>query len=338
MSGFGGFVTCHFLPVVMLRPTTTPPYTTSGSPPALRGAGTTGAGHRRFRGGGLLAGSGAPGLLQSSSGPKAGCYFVFWAMPRREYGFQSSSGPKAGCYYLRPGSRQSGNTFQSSSGPKAGCYNGPDVSRLQTFLFQSSSGPKAGCYEACGWHYQTHEVFQSSSGPKAGCYVAQEPDVRIECGFNPHPARRPDATLRQNSSSGRAAAFQSSSGPKAGCYWERFGGHSVGSAFQSSSGPKAGCYATERVGSGAAQVSILIRPEGRTLRVPGTAVVSFARVSILIRPEGRMLLLICVASPMYTVSFQSSSGPKAGCYPCIDRLPTSFLCFNPHPARRPDAT
>ena len=36
--------------------------------------------------------------------------------------------------------------------------------------------------------------------------------------------------------------------------------------------------------------------------------------------------------------FQSSSGPKTGCYYTLNSLAITGNCFNPHPARRPDAT
>ena len=108
--------------------------------------------------------------------------------------------------------------------------------------------------------------FQSSSGQKAGCNRLGHPDTRSRCTrFNPHSARRPDATgdavgrdrcervsilirpegRMQLASKGRGVLtveFQSSSGQKAGC--NLAGNRGVDTArisFQSSSGQKAGC-------------------------------------------------------------------------------------------------
>ena len=107
--------------------------------------------------------------------------------------------------------------------------------------------------------------------------------------FNPHPARRPDAT---------AADYQ---------------------------------YPA------ALYVSILIRPEGR---MPPPIIfngISLTAVSILIRPEGRMPpKQRSIAT--WPLQFQSSSGPKAGCHALMPTNSANYPCFNPHPARRPDAT
>src|SRR5262249_10140824 len=103
-------------------------------------------------------------------------------------------GPKAGCYIVGPGAPGGGQEFQSSSGPKAGCYV------VRTTLIGLSS------------------VFQSSSGPKAGWYTVVLSRAEPMAGFNPHPARRPDATTCQQTARKAFMRFQSSSGPKAGCY------------------------------------------------------------------------------------------------------------------------
>ena len=136
-----------------------------------------------------------------------------------------------------------------------------------------------------------------------------------------------------------------------------------GAEFQSSSGPKAGCHLRE-IDTTRAQhhVSILIRPEGRMPRGVHRGRQLLRGVSILIRPEGRMPPYHR-RMPLRSAAFQSSSGPKAGCHPPLgDKenipLPVSILIrpegrmppiagvapglfthrFNPHPARRPDAT
>ena len=86
------------------------------------------------------------------------------------------------------------------------------------------------------------------------------------------------------------------------------------------------------------QVSILIRPEGRMQRRCCPPAADRHRVSILIRPEGRMQQVLTARYAMPTW-FQSSSGQKAGCN-LTNRIcrPQSHQRFNPHPARRPDAT
>ena len=121
------------------------------------------------------------------------------------------------------------------------------------------------------------------------------------------PAGQRDAPLS-------ALQFQSSSGPSTGCCFRSRSAASTTKRFQSSSGPSTGCC----LGLGGAvsirvYVSILIRPFDRMLL--GVAVVRFrpGQVSILIRPFDRML----------------------------QRMPPTTkptpICFNPHPALRPDA-
>ena len=145
-----------------------------------------------------------------------------------------------------------------------------------------------------------------------------------------------------------AAEFQSSSGQKAGCNpvagqrhsplstylpvsilirpegrmqppW--YVGCQVGYQFQSSSGQKAGC-----------------NPAVGQPPTKGRHRCSFY-VSILIRPEGRMQPRGCSPQPWATVAmFQSSSGQKAGCNRWDRPACPVIRFFNPHPARRPDAT
>ena len=158
--------------------------------------------------------------------------------------------------------------------------------------------------------------------------------------FNPHPARRPDATSHDSSST------------------------TIGGV-----------------------VSILIRPEGRMQLRLASPINQLLQVSILIRPEGRMqharVQRMEVAPPSFNPhparrpdatrrarrvllrsrdgfnphparrpdattrtwitprsisEFQSSSGQKAGCNPIRQRHDPGGEGFNPHPARRPDAT
>ena len=159
--------------------------------------------------------------------------------------------------------------------------------------------------------------FQSSPGQKAGCNAPRRRlEPQRQPGFNPHPARRPDATRRLYRRCNGRYRFQSSPGQKAGC-------------------------------------NIPVQP----------AHARAYRVSILTRPEGRMQHLF-LQRQVCPGSFQSSPGQKAGCNHC---LPPFFYApftgfqsspgqkagcncrtcrtsgppprsFNPHPARRPDAT
>ena len=93
--------------------------------------------------------------------------------------------------------------------------------------------------------------FQSSSGQKAGCNDQERHRIARIRGFNPHPARRPDATWRQAELLD-VLEFQSSSGQKAGCNAVRVINHPCTSCvFQSSSGQKAGCNAVSRSPMGA---------------------------------------------------------------------------------------
>ena len=197
--------------------------------------------------------------------------------------------------YPGPAPRAARCWFQSSSGQKAGCNSiWPEGVRLVRHVFQSSSGQKAGC------NYYGSPV-PVATGNCFNPHPARRPDatryqvlIRSSPGcFNPHPARRPDATLAVicGNYPGRSA-FQSSSGQKAGCNIERL-----------SAGPGSECF------------------NPHPARRPDATLSS-------LRPY------------LYPRQFQSSSGQKAGCNTedgTLDRH-LQLDCFNPHPARRPDAT
>ena len=165
--------------------------------------------------------------------------------------------------------------------------------------------------------------------------------------FNPHPARRPDATCGTKGRCQRCAVmlFQSSSGQKAGCNPYRMD-------------------LCTPCGYRPCTVSILIRPEGRMqpiwLSLWLTHPKEFQRT---IRPEGHVyqcfnphparrpdataqdqpfcasILIRLLAAPLSPLLFQSSSGQKAGCNLLATAPSEEVLAgFNPHPARRPDAT
>ena len=184
------------------------------------------------------------------------------------------------------------------------------------------------------------EVFQSSPGQKAGCNSRVSGVMqRNEDGFNPHPARRPDAITYVLASSIKRQWFQSSPGQKAGCNQGTKNWRRDPIRFQSSPGQKAGCNRggilnLTRDGN----VSILTRPEGRMQlelayyslasdlfqsspgqkagcnTLPAMPFSRNVRVSILTRPEGRMQLSGRSRSSVELV-FQSSPGQKAGCNP-----------------------
>ena len=110
--------------------------------------------------------------------------------------------------------------------------------------------------------------------------------------------------------------------------------------FQSSSGQKAGCNRRGR--SRQKQlfvVSILIRPSGRMQHEIVALDGQDLDVSILIRPEGRMQL----RGPRDWLPASAGFNPHPARRPdatCIEWRRVRHGCgsFNPHPARRPDAT
>ena len=109
--------------------------------------------------------------------------------------------------------------------------------------------------------------------------------------FNPHPARRPDATRGRHP-------------PR---------GHPV-------------------------RVSILTRPVGRMLRRIRRTDPVAAHVSILTRPVGRMLPTAPACRPRRRSRFNPHPArrPDATCWLAFSS--SAGPRFNPHPARRPDAT
>ena len=207
--------------------------------------------------------------------------------------------------------------------------------------------------------------------------LARYVELRNGC-FNPHPARRPDASLRGpcfNPSSGRRCnarpaatiqpMFQSSSGLLAGCNTTTGapGRHHLQqpafTMFQSSSGQKAGCNPTQGHLYAGRQYRFNPHPARRpdatpksplALVIPACFNPHPARrpdatwpdaglisrpcnpsilgrgVSILIRPEGRMQHEVGALVHTGMVFCQKAGWRHAR------------RCFNPHPARRPDAT
>ena len=109
--------------------------------------------------------------------------------------------------------------------------------------------------------------FQSSSGPKTGCNNARFVFRGCRLRFNPHPARRPDATHSVSTSGTQAVGFQSSSGPKTGCNAPAStpGGRPVG--FNPHPARRPDATSRPREDHIVTAVSILIRPEDRMQRV-----------------------------------------------------------------------
>ena len=286
--------------------------------------------------------------------------------------FQSSSGQKAGCnvgqscrgaelrakpvsILIRPEGRMQrefelpfefdGRRFQSSSGQKAGCNMRKLLKGMaQPYPFQSSSGQKAGCNlnrAAAGYlraevsilirpegRMQLFTAIRSASSVRVHVSILIRPEGRMQPNrkswtasglcFNPHPARRPDATSRRVMPGAMPVdGFQSSSGQKAGC--------NLASAW--------GILPHE------VPVSILIRPEGRMQPVPYR---EYTEAELLFQSSSGQKagcnLVRSLVTSVLTTMFQSSSGQKAGCngrFPVATTYPSGF---NPHPARRPDAT
>ena len=181
-------------------------------------------------------------------------------------------------------------------------------------LFQSSSGQKAGCNRVYDSELSPAAVFQSSSGQKAGCNPGGRGLPRGGACFNPHPARRPDAT-RVPAEERRPRLVSILIRPEGRMQLRR---HRVLGAFK--------------------PVSILIRPEGRMQPGWWCRLLASTQVSILIRPEGRMQpgwWCRLLASTQVSILIRPEGRMQRRCGRCRHRCPPGF---NPHPARRPDAT
>ena len=132
--------------------------------------------------------------------------------------------------------------FQSSSNPRAGCNDHRSGGFAAATVFQSSSNPRAGCNPWPAGVSRTPALFQSSSNPRAGCNLGRCPRENGQfVGFNPHPTRGPDATVRRGRQQDGQAGFNPhpTRGPDATADWRS--NCSVSTLFQSSSNPRAGC-------------------------------------------------------------------------------------------------
>ena len=187
---------------------------------------------------------------------------------------------------------------------------------------------------APGW------TFQSSPGPKAGCY--DEVVDRLLRGRDVSILTRPEGRVL-------LAVMMCSK--------------SMTLSFNPHPARRPGATRTLTEEYTPRRVSILTRPEGRVLHRASPSPCAPQRVSILTRPEGRVLrrgrsyasriarrfqsspgpkagCYNCRASAQLRgcQRFQSSPGPKAGCYARWSSASSSSSSFNPHPARRPGAT
>ena len=116
-----------------------------------------------------------------------------------------------------------------------------------------------------------------------------------EKSFNPHPARKPDATAPASPLQ-KGVAVSILTRPES-----RMQPEDVVKRFM------------------AGGVSILTRPESRMQLIPGEFECDVKPVSILTRPESRMQPVATIPSSP-NLLFQSSPGPKAGC----NTIPTSL--------------
>ncbi len=67
-------------------------------------------------------------------------------------------------------------------------------------------------------------------------------ETSTQRNFNPHPARRPYATVKFNPKSGWSWMFQPSPSPMAGCHTTPFAAYYATEMFQPSPSPMAACY------------------------------------------------------------------------------------------------
>ena len=157
--------------------------------------------------------------------------------------------------------------------------------------------------------------FQSSPGPKAGCYYATPAATsrygKVSILTRPEGRVLPPYIMRPVHSLNR---FQSSTGPKAGCYgWTAYEiASEIGFNPHPARRPGATCGCPlywRRL-----TVSILTRPEGRVLpSMPSSLVRSAARFQSSPGPKAGCYRWGCALTAL-RLPFQSSPGPKAGCY------------------------
>ncbi len=208
-------------------------------------------------------------------------------------------------------------------------------------------------------------AFQCSSAPKDGRY-AQSPPLGHPIVPQVSMLVRPEGrTLRfptQRFQRSSKAQFQCSSAPKDGRYFVFSVAVIIFISFNARPPRRTDATITAWCGDIHHVVSMLVRPEGRTLHRCRCGTTLDKVVSMLVRPEGRTLL-IQLGGYEVRLLFQCSSAPKDGRYvshPCPTRsqvqvsmlvrpegrtLPSKrgkikgyVTSFNARPPRRTDAT
>ena len=130
--------------------------------------------------------------------------------------------------------------------------------------------------------------FQSSPDPKAGCYWTSSPYAYETISFNPHPTRRPGATLE--SIAGRRTLTVSILTRPEGRVLQKITARTPARVgFNPHPTRRPGATPPPHNPHCTKGVSILTRPEGRVLPTGHTILTNKQGVSILTRPEGRVL-------------------------------------------------
>ena len=196
---------------------------------------------------------------------------------------------------VRLGSSPNTSSFQSSPGPKAGRSDPTEITPALAFLVVSILARPEG---------------------RALRRPGQRHRHRCRC-FNPRPARRPGAPVRERWARGRHGLVSILARPEGRALRRPGQRHRHRCrCFNPRPARRPGAPVRERWARGRhGLVSILARPEGRALRRPGQRHRHRCRCpprSILARPEGRALLFANGGHEVVMVSFQSSPGPKAG--------------------------
>ena len=214
-----------------------------------------------------------------------------------------------------------GVKFQSSSSPKAGCNVRKQPSpALADFMVSILIQPEGRMQPGDrGRRRQPLHAVSILIQPEGRMQLPECVQLihHISAGFNPHPARRPDATMATLRIPDNCSCW-----------------------FQSSSSPKAGCNPARPPADRCPWTGFNPHPARRPDATAGhlLAVAPAVQVSILIQPEGRMQQPSMAVSRRILSQFQSSSSPKAGCNCLWSVRRACRACFNPHPARRPDTT
>ena len=180
-------------------------------------------------------------MFQSSPDPKAGCN---WATTALVAGVRVSilTRPEGRVQPLWLCSLFSRSLFQSSPDPKAGC-NITDINTQirssQVSILTRPEGRVQLVPPTPMWRYCW---FQSSPDPKAGCNVTPSPvGTKPMNRFNPHPTRRPGATLPESTHAWSNLCFNPHPTRRPGATINEYGLIGVEDLFQSSPDPKAGC-------------------------------------------------------------------------------------------------